>query len=334
MNTNDSKDFGDQEINLTSISKLFSGFFQTLSRSIFHVMQFILKHIKVFIVLIALGLGLGIYLDKTQKTYNNCIIVNPNYDSTDYLYSKIDLLHSKIEDNDSVFFRSIGIKDPSVLASIEIHPIIDVFKFISSTSTKDNDHNYLLLKLMAEDGDIKKIVNDRITSKNYAFHQIHFITKSFTNRKEIIEPLLNYLENSQHYYNLRQVYIDNINRKIEANNKMILQIDELLNTFTSANLESTKNNKSVYINENTQVNDIIQTKDNLVKEIGYLKLDLKNKDKVIKEKSSISNLHNTRTIDTKLRVVFPVLFILMYLLIFGLVKFYKKQASLEAQEAL
>jgi hypothetical protein len=51
---------------------------------------------------VIIGIGLGFYLDKTQKKFDQ-IIVTPNFKSTDYLYSKINLINSKIIERDIAF---------------------------------------------------------------------------------------------------------------------------------------------------------------------------------------------------------------------------------------
>ena len=66
---------------------------------------------------------------------------------------------------------------------------------------------------MAEDGDIKKIIEDDITSKNYPFHTIAFSTDALTSDSETIQPLLKYLNNSEYYTKIRKVYISNIQDK-------------------------------------------------------------------------------------------------------------------------
>ena len=146
--------------------------------------------------------------------------------------------------------------------------------------------------------------------------------------------MLKYLDSNKYFNDAKTVYIENYLSKIEANKTMITQIDGLISTFAKENLESVKNDKSVYINENSQINDLIKTKDALVSEIGYIRKELQSHDKVIKESSSIMNVHNTRTIDSKLRVVLPTVFLLSYLLLLGLVNFYKKQSSLYKEETL
>jgi hypothetical protein len=334
MNTNDNKNINDQEIDITSVLKGVSVFFQSASRRIYHMIQFVLKRFVVLAVLLVLGFGMGLYLDNTKKTYNNSIIVRTNFGSSDYLYNKIDLLFSKINDNDTVFLKSIGIKDPNQLAFIEIHPVVDIYGFIRNNTTEENENNLEVLKLLAEDGDMKTLIRERTTSKNYDFHVINFIAKSRNKREEIVEPLLKYLDNNEYYSNAKAVYIENGKSKIEANKAMIAQIDGLLSTFAKENLQSGLSDKSVYINENSQINDLIKTKDAMVGEIGYIKRELQSHDKVIKESSSTLNVYNTRTIWGKFKVVLPAIFILLYLFIVGFVNFYKKQAALYQEEKL
>jgi hypothetical protein len=334
MSTNDNKNVDDQEIDLASVSKAVSGMFQSICRGIFSMIQFMLKHIAVLIALVVVGTVAGSYIDDTQKTYNSCVIIRPNFESTDYVYAKVDLLFSRINDNDTVFLKSIGIKSPSKLRSIIIYPIVDIYKFISEKDSKDSDRNFQLFKLLSTEGDMEKNILNRTISKNYTFHQIHFVTSAKASRDEILDPLLNYLESNENFKNTKNIYIENTNLKIAANNNMIAQIDGLLSTYTNESSESAKSTKSVYINQNTQLNDLIQTKNNLVNENGYEKLELLAHDKVVKESSSIINMHNTRTIDSKLRVVLPITLLFMYLFIFSLVKFYKKQAALYKKEKL
>jgi hypothetical protein len=331
MSTSGNKNFEEQEIDLEVVSKKISGFFQSMNRNIFLMIQFVLKHIVFIGVLILVGFGTGLYLDKTQKTYKSSLIVHPNFESTDYLYSKIELLNSKIKDNDTLFLKSIGIQNPSKLMNIEISPIVDIYKFISSTDNKENDQNFQILKLMAEDGDITKIISEKTTSKNYAFHKITFNTKAIATRKEIIEPLLNYLDKNLFYSNLKKVYVNNIQLKIEANKSIISQIDGLLTNFSNENRASQKNDKLVYYNENTQLNDLINTKNSLVAETGRLQLDVQSLDRIIKENSSTINIRNTKSINGKLKFILPLLFVFGYILFFFFLSFYKKQSAIYSQ---
>lgn len=327
MNNNDKSNLDNQEIDLSVLSKKIGDFFQSINKTIYKTIQFMIKKIIIIGVLFILGIGLGIYLDKTQKIYNHEIIVQPNFGSTDYLYSKVGLLASKIKEQDTVFLKSIGIKNPSNLLRIEIRPIVDIYKFISGNNAGVNEQNFELLKLMAEDGDMKKIVEEETTSKNYAFHQINFKTNKLVNRKDIIEPLLQYLNSSKYFNQIKGGYIKNSLIKINRNNEIITQIDGFLNSFSSVIAGNTKSDKLVYYNENTQLNDVIQTKNGLIAEIGKLQIDLISVDEIIKECSSTSNIQNTKSINGKLKLVLPILFVSLYLLLYLFIHFYKTQSQ-------
>ncbi len=326
MSNNEKRNLGDQEIDLYLISRKIGELFQGINKAIFDLIQFLIRKIIILGILFSVGVGLGIYLDKIQKVYDHELIVQPNFGSTDYLYSKVGLLSSKIKERDTVFLKSIGIKEPSRFLKIEIKPIVDIYKFISgNNNTSINEQNFELLKLMAEDGDMKKIVVEETTSKNYAFHKISFKTNKLVSRKDIIEPLLKYLNSSLHFNQIKEGYIKNTQIKINRNDEIITQIDRFLNNFNKYNEGNTKNDKLVYYNENTQLNDVIQTKNSLINENGRLQLDLINIDEIIKSTSSTSNIRNTESVRGKLKLVLPVLFVSIYLFLYLFINFYKKQ---------
>lgn len=322
MSTNSPKDDENQEVDLSMISKGISNFFQQLNTALFKGIQFVIRNSIIISVLFFLGIGIGFYLDKTQKTYDHQIIVSPNFGSTDYLYSQIDLIESKIKEKDTVFLNSIGIKVSDKLSKIEIEPIIDVYKFVSSGT-----QNFELLKLLAEDGDLKKIVEEKTTSKNYAYHVISFTTKDFTSHKRTIEPLLAFLNNSEFYRKIQKEHINNVRLKTIANDITIAQIDGFLNTFSNTVNANSKSDKLVYYNENTQLNEVIQTKDKLIIEQGQHRMDLVSLDKIIKENSSTINIENNKSVNGKLKFILPFLFIFIFIFIYLFLDFYKRQAN-------
>lgn len=322
MSANTQKKIDDQEIDLSLISKGIGSFFQNLSNSIFRSIQFVIKHIIILGILFVIGVGLGLYFDQTYKNYDNQIIVTPNFGSTDYLYSKIDLIESRIKENDTAFLKSIGVQEPNKLTKIEVKPIIDIYRFINTNS----EQNFELLKLMAEDGDIKKIVEERTTSKNYTFHTISFVTKKLTTDKKTIEPIMNFLNTSDFYTKVQKEQINNIKTKMSENDSIIAQIDGFLNSFSNTINGSPKSDKLVYYNENTQLNDVINTKNKLISEQGALRMDLVSLDKIIKENSSTTNIENNKSVNGKLKLILPLLFIFVYIFIHFFIGFYRKQA--------
>jgi hypothetical protein len=330
MSTNASKN-NDQEIDLSQISKKIGGLFDQLASSVFKGILFLKKNIITFLILFVIGVGLGIVLDSNAKSYNHQIIVSPNFGSTDYLYSKINLISSRIKQNDTLFLKSIGIKNPKDISSISISPINDIYNFVNDKSNTvnnaQNSQNFELLKLLAEDGDINKVIKDSLTSKNFSQHKISIATEGFITKTSTLDPIVAYLNNNTYYSDLKNTYNANISTKIKANEVVIGQIDALLNQF-SASTTSQKNDKLVYYNENTQLNDVIKTKNELVSEIGYLKTQMINNQKVVIDKSSVVNIRNTKGLANKMKLVLPFLLIFGFIGLKIFMAFYKKQAAL------
>jgi hypothetical protein len=329
MSTNTQND-QDQEIDLTQVFKKISGFFDGIATSIFKGILFIKKNILILISLFIIGAGLGYYLDFSSKTYNHDVIVSPNFGSLDYLYNKVNLIKSRIKQRDTLYLKSIGIADPKIISNITISPIIDIYSFVGNkaavANNAQNSQNFELVKLLSEDGDINKVIKDTLTSRNYGSHKISITTKGFTTNKNTIDPILKYLNNSEFYEKIRKITVSNTNTQIKNNQQVINQIDGLVNQFASS-INNSKNDKLVYYNENTQLNDFIASKNGLNNEILNLKTSLITSDKIIMDTSRVINVLNNKGTNAKMKFYLPLLLILGFIL-FGFFKsFYKKQAA-------
>jgi hypothetical protein len=259
--------------------------------------------------------------------------VRPNFGSTEYLYNKIDLLSSKIKNQDTLFLKSIGIKDPKSIKVIEIEPVIDIYSLVNynekNVTVTTNTLNFELLKLLAEDGDVNKVIKDKATSKNYYWHTIHIVSNGFATDQSTIKPILDYLNNNSYFSRLKEINIQNLKENIKKGEEMILQINDVLQRLSKDS--DLKSDKLVFYNENSDLNGILKTKQDLVLKIGLQKEDLVNYESVIKNNSSILNVKNTESVNGKLKFVLPLLFIFGFVFIRLFSKFYKAQA-LKAQQ--
>ena len=108
MSTNSqNNDFDNQEIDLSRISKKLGGFFEKVSIKIFKGILFIKRNLILIGVLFILGGVMGHFMDRNNTNYDNQIIVTPNFFTTDYLYNKIDLINSKVNEGDTVFLKNV-----------------------------------------------------------------------------------------------------------------------------------------------------------------------------------------------------------------------------------
>ncbi|UMY66379.1 MULTISPECIES: hypothetical protein [unclassified Flavobacterium] len=312
----------EQELSFSEIGNKFSSLLDRMGAFVYRRFLFLRRNAVVLCALLVLGLGLGVYLDKTGKAYENRLVVMPNFGSVDYLYSKIDLLEAKIKEGDTLFLKKVvGFSNPKKVRAIEIEPINDVYRFIDG-----NDKNFELIKLMAEDGDIDQIIKDETTSKNYLFHEILITTAGRTDEAGTIEPLLRYLNTSDYYTKIKEATLLNTRTKMERNDSLIAQVDDLLKNLANGN--PAKSGNLIYYNqENSQMNDILGTKDRLVGEQGLHRLSLINNDAIIKEASRTTNILSKQAIYTKMKFILPLLFVFLFVVITGVRGFLKRQAQ-------
>lgn len=320
-----------QEIDLSQISKKIGSFFSGISMAIFNGILFVQKRLILFIALFVIGVALGYFLDRDSKVYKSEVIVSPNFGSVDYLYNKVDLLQSKLNEQDTMFFKSIGVKNPKSIAQIEIEPIIDIYNFVGSNTANvnnaQNTQNFELIKLLSEDSDINKVIKDKITSKNYGRHNLIITAKAKISNKETVDPLLSFLNQNDYFQKLLRAHLSNVKEKIKYDEAVIVEIDGFLDQISKKMNDNQKSDKLVYYNENTEVSQMLQTKNGLISELGALKVGLISSQDVIVKNSGVLNVINKSGLNNKMKIIIPFFLIFVYVGVYLFRRFYKKQAA-------
>lgn len=306
----------EQEIDLSQIGKSISKVFQKGINKCFDLLFFIQKKLIIVIVLLVIGGGLGFYLDK-EPNYTSDVVVIPNFGSNEYLYSKVNLMSLKLKEKDQAFFTKIGIKNIKDFISIEIQPVNGIYNFINKEEQKNN---FDFIKLMAEDGDIERVLQDKTTSKNYYLHGLNIKTAIVYNQKDLIDPILNFLQQSEYFLKLQKIQQYNLEEKLAANKSIIAQIDQIV-----LSLNQNKTGSGVSISENTGLSDLIQKKDYLILENQKLATNRLEFEKIIKDQDIVLNQMNTSGANNKMKFILPLLFVLFYLLGYWFSKVFKQQ---------
>jgi hypothetical protein len=303
-----------QEIDLGQIGTGIRSFFNNCLNAIFDFIFFVKKKIIIIGGLFVVGIILGFLLDK-KLSYNQEISVIPNFGSNEYLYTKTAFLQSRLKEKDEAFFKSIGVKDYKKITNINVEAFNGVFGFISSS-----EPNFELLKLMAEDGNLKEIIKEDFTSKNYYSHNITISTSEKINQKEIIEPILKYYQENKFYQKQQFIHQENIDEKIKFNDSLVKQIDGLI-----IKLSDPKSSSNVTISENSSITALINKKDELIKESQNLKLNKGEYEQIIKVINISSNNLNSKGLNNKMKLLLPFLFVFLYLIVYSFNRLYKKQ---------
>ena len=317
-----------QEIDLSMISNKFKDFFDGVASTIFRSILFFKTNLVRISILAAIGIGAGVYLDETNKSYNSEIIVTPNIGGTDYLYLKIDFLSAKLKEKDTIFFKNLGIKNLSYIKTIKIEPIIDIYSFVNnstSAANAENTQNFELVKLLAEDGSLKDVIKDKLTSKNYPNHKIQIATSEIISKEGLINPIMKFLNTDEYYNKILKISIESVKIKMKKDEQEIVQIDSILR-FMTYNLGKNKNQNLIYNNENNQINPLFDLKNSLINDIAGHKINLENLKLFIRDTSTITNVLNTKLLNNKLKFFLPLFLIFGFIFINLFLKFYKKQS--------
>ena len=307
----------DQEIDLSQLGKGISNFFQNIINKCFDVLFFVWSKKIIIAALFVIGVILGYFLD-SGNLYKTNINVYSNFGSVEYLYNKAEILETKAARNDEAFFNSIGIKNSKDIISIEIEPIPGAFSLISDKN--NGAQSFELIKLMAEDGDLNKILEDKNTTKNYPLHQLIIKTKNQYKIEEMVNPLLKYFNDNDYFNKQQKVHLENIREKIRLNDSLINQVDRLLNQLTAQ-----KSNASISISEQSSIPTLFGKKDDLIKEKQVLKTVEVNYDRIIKDVSITNCIRFFDPIYLRLKVILPLLFVFLYLSGFWFINLVKSQ---------
>jgi hypothetical protein len=321
INTNDSR-----EIDLDQVSRKVRGYFSRVNDSFFDGILFVKRNFIIIAILIVGGAAYGIYKDSLTHRYKNNVLLIPNFNSVDYLYEEVDNINSKLNQSNSDFLKQTGINKTKKLVKLEIEPVVDIYDFIDNPDKEkeENDRTFQLFKLISESGNMDKMLEEEVTSKNYKNHLLTITTKGETSFENDVKPLLDYLNANPYYQQMQEEYINNLNLKIAANDTIIRQIDAILNDFSKT---SGKGTNLMYYNDNTELNEVIKLKDRLTREQGRNRIDKVNFNKIIKDSSMTLNMKDTSLIAGTMKFLVPVLLLLLFIAVVKFRNYYRSQMN-------
>ncbi|WP_417371525.1 DUF2273 domain-containing protein [Gelidibacter japonicus] len=314
-----------EEVDLGYLFRSIGGFFKKIAKLLFLIIGFFRKYAVITIALIIIGFGVGFYLDSISKPiFNNELIVIPNFESTDYLYSEAEMLNMKREANDSIFLKTLFKDDYKDFIKIEIEPIIDVYGF-----TAEKKDNIETLKILYNDKDPEEFLKDKTISKYYKYHQIHITFKGY-NSESLSNDLLEYFNNNEHFLLYQKVGLKDTEIQIAQNEKMISQIDSVMKAV-SENTEKSQA-QSVYISTQSDLYQMINTKQALLN--NRLKLQTKyiDQNEIIKLVSGNYNLEEQGISALPNKIKTPIYLLLFFSFFSFLIYLYKKLKEISKED--
>lgn len=319
-----SKDPIDDEVDLSVVLKSIKNFLKKILLSFFNIFNFFNKHKFVLIGLIVLGAVLGYFYEKnTPKTYTNDLLVTPNFESSDYLYAKVEAINNKISIEDSLFLKEVFGKQHKKVTSLEIKPVIDIYNFVS-----ENEANQNLFELLFEEEESIDFIENPINSRNFRYHRIYLAIKGGTFHQELSQALIDYINNNTYYNDLKVLSLESLEKQLVENHIIIKQIDSILRNAQAGN-SLALDSKAMFFSDNTGLNNLISQKENLIRKQQFIKRDMLSQTNIIKLVDANYKILDTEDFLKKDKVkLFPLIFVVLYSLIFLLRYIFKKAKSL------
>ena len=128
QNNSDEIDLG---IVFNKIKKITNNFLISIYKGI----QFLLKHWWKIVLIAIIGGVIGYFLEqKNEPNKWATIIVQNNFNSSNYVYEAVEQLNKKVKDKDTIFLKNAGFRtDTIVLKLIKIEPIVNIVELINKS---------------------------------------------------------------------------------------------------------------------------------------------------------------------------------------------------------
>jgi hypothetical protein len=283
------------EIDLSFIFKKIGNFFKNLLIGFLKIIAFYYNKKWILIPLVIIGGILGYFWEKSfDDKYNNNFIVAANYESSDYLYNKIDAINSKIKLKDSTYLKKVFGEYHDKAKTIEIEPVIDIYEFVADSESNqelfeflsedggDSRSNQELFELLSEDEDMTEFIKDPVNSRNYPHHIINLIVKGNERKvhQSISDNFFNYLNTNQYYNFSKKESLKTLSLKLDENALIRNQVDGVINSVIQNQTLGTKN-PILSINDNQSIDKLLRRKAYTIGEDLELRTQIENKQKVI-----------------------------------------------------
>lgn len=305
------KNANDQEVDVVFLFSSVSKFLDKTGYNLFRAFKFLKKYYIITLLLLIAGVSCGVYSIQTDsRPFKHVLIVVPNFNSTTYLYNKIENFQAHNTSNYEKLHHISG---------IEIHPIIDVVEFIS-----DREQNLQIARYMSENTmEIHKYKKGEVSEKLYRYHKITYYTKVEDKDQSIYKAFVEEL-NADSYFAERQVVEKaDTEKRLKEYQTSVDNINGLFEKLGNANPET---NKTVNVEMFSEMDRLLEKKNSLLEEINKTKVAIIEEVKVIYDVTKKLNVYNKKG---KLLVFFyPLLFVSLFLLIGWSIKQYKRYAAM------
>ena len=301
------------EMDLMDIFSLFKRWFYNLLALCFKAIDFIFKFWWIVLILIVLGVIVGKF-SKGDPKYKATLIVKTNFDSQPYVYNAVEQFDAKIAEKDSLFIlkNELDIEKPEI-GGTQITPIVDVVALLEGIGNSDSRSLSSVLKELSVDGDEELFASDRFYS-NYEYHKLEVYLR-VGQGEQFVNRILTYINEQPQILKIKEGVITNLEERITANKKMLIQVDTLINGY-ARNINTVNRNAerlAFYNNQNNlNINAALTLKNTLITETEELKNERITYTDAVVVLSDVQIIED-KGISDKKHLIYPMILISLFL---------------------
>lgn len=294
--------------------------------------RFLLSNWIILLVLIVSGTAIGYFWEKLgEDTKESTLLVQINFNASSYVYNAVDLMANKLQDSDTAFFKEIGLykNGENVLEEIEIKPVVNLMDILGKMEKDDPDIEPFIEQAQYEDN----LLTSEIFIPEYKVHELK-ISTSERGGSETLQKVLDYLNGNELFQEMRKTVIENAQLKIKENIESIASIDSITTNY-GRNPSGNGQGSQVffYSPQNSDVHLLYEAKKELMEANESLQVELLKYDNVVVALSK-SQLTIKESFDDKKTIIFPVVFVLIFLAGTFMVKSYHAGKALTEKNKL
>lgn len=284
------------EIDFGQLLQVLGNGLKKLGNIILYTFIYFKKNAKKLIALIVIGVGISFVLNTlVSKKLKTDVIVRPNFESKQYVYDVIDEIQTNVTTRDTAFFKKLDISIEDLRGfKVQIETIGNVEE--EKEKVKE-DLKYLeLLQHFKQENFVVDIVRSELSRKSIINDRITFLYKNAKTGTVVVEKLLKYINANPYFDGLKKTYRENAQFRIERNQVLIKQIDDLVTDYSKGLLKEDRKlgEGTVFMENESSLNvpSLLLLKNNLTKEIEEGKLELATQNEVL----SLINVGKTQEV--------------------------------------
>ena len=308
-----------EEIDLGVVFEKIKSLFKSILIGIMQIFQFFWKHKFVLAGLLVIGIGIQYYLKSTsESTFLNQFFVRTNYGSTEYVYSKVNSINSKLKTGDSLYNEDIFGEYYDRVKEVEVVPVIDVYDLVNKS--EQNKETFKLL--LNEFGDIS-FLEDEININEYKTHKIKIYINGQANNEMISNLLYDHLASNTYYNELKVSTLENLGEQLIENKRIRQQIDSIVKENKTNIGFSNDEKNSINFSGSQNLRELLDQKRVLLRNDIQIQEQLTSEDEVLKIIDSSFGIYDEERTSSFLKI--PVGLVGLYCLFFFL-KFIARRA--------